>query len=155
MIKAAQAEDRLYCMAARARTGAWFPRPITSQSLHSSKYLLRLNDMERCHRLIPIAVLIVYVTINVPVRGMHHHGRCEKSDHPATSGWAAFSDADGDADHCGCLLCGFMHLAQSASAIVWTIGPVAKAPKSPLIEPVSTPHSPATTVHSPRGPPSA
>lgn len=103
---------------------------------------------------IPIAVLIVYLTINVPVRGMHHH-HGPSEDHTGASGWVALPDADGDADHCGCLVCGFMHLAQQSPAIIWALGPVARAPETPLIEPVPTSCSLAARAHSPRGPPAA
>ena len=108
----------------------------------------------RRRHLIPIAVLIVYVTINVPLRGMHHHGPCQDNHHSSESGWVACPDADDDADHCGCLVCGFMHLAQAAPATLWTVGPVAKAPESPLIEPICTPHLWTAGDHCPRGPPS-
>jgi hypothetical protein len=104
---------------------------------------------------IPAAVLIVYLTINVPVRGMHHHGPGEENHHVTASGWVALADPDDHADHCGCLVCGFMHLAQQAPAIIWAIGPVDKAPESLLIEPICASDLRPDSVHSPRGPPLA
>jgi hypothetical protein len=103
---------------------------------------------------IPIAVLIVYLTINVPLRGMHHHGPSEENHHITASGWVALPDPD-DGDHCSCLVCGFMHLAQQAPAVIWAIGPVAKAPECVLIELICTSDSRPDPVHSPRGPPLA
>ncbi len=125
-------------------------QPVGSGPLANADTVMTLAS----RRLISLAALVLYLVVQLPVRGTHHHEPRAAADSPAHAcRWEASGQAGDDGDH-DCPVCRTLYLAQAPATAVPPLARAGRTGTAIVPQPLRPHHTLPLAVHS-RGPPSA